>query len=340
MHHQKQISRRNFLKILAVGAVSAGVGLKAGLAWWPQTQPATATRLQMGTMVNLTIIGPDQAMAQAAIETTFNQMAALEAQLSRHRPDSQLSRLNQTGTLVEASQPLLELLAQAHQLSDLSSGAFDITIKPLVDLYQQYQPTQTLPPAVEIEQVLELIDYRQIQVEGQQVAFKQPGMAITLDGIAKGYIVDAGVAKLKQAGFDQVLVEAGGDLATAGQKSAENSWHIGVQSPRQGQAALLSKFNLQDQAAATSGDYLQPFSADLRQHHILDPRTGYSAPELASATIIAPSAMLADGLATAAMVLGPAATMQMVDRLPNCDAYLVTKELQIFKTASLDTSTV
>ena len=339
MHHHKQISRRNFLKILAVSAVTTGIGLKTGWDWWPKTQPVTATRLLMGTMVNLTIVGADQATAQAAIETTLNRMTVLATQLSRHQPHSQLSRLNQTGILVDANQPLLELLAQAHQLSDLSGGAFDITVKPLVDLYQQYQPSKTLPPAIEIEQILELINYRQIQVEGRQVAFQQPDMAITLDGIAKGYIVDAGVAVLKQAGFNQVLVEAGGDLAAAGQKLAETLWRIGVQSPRQGQAVLLSKFNVQDQAAATSGDYMQPFSTDLRQHHILDPRTGYSAPELASATIIAPSAMLADGLATTAMVLGPTTTMQMVDRLPDCEAYLVTKELQIFKTANLDIST-
>jgi len=336
MQHQKQISRRNFLKILAVGAVSAGVGLKFGLDHWPPAPAATATRLLMGTVVNLTIISDDQSAAKAAIEATLNRMADLEAQLSRHRPDSQLSRLNQNGELANAGQPLLKLISQSHRLSDLSGGAFDITSKPLVDLYQQHQIDNTLPPADRIEQTLQLVDYHQIDVEGRRVTFKQPGMAITLDGIAKGYIVDEAVAVLKQAGYDNILVEAGGDLAASGQKANQKSWQIGIQSPRQTQPGMLAKFDIRNRAAATSGDYMQPFSADLRQHHILDPRTGYSAPELASATIVAPSAALADGLATAAMVLGPEAAVQMVDRLPECDAYLVTKTLRIFKTTNLN----
>ena len=124
MRYQKQISRRNFLKIVAVGTVSAGVAVKFGLDQWSKEQTATATRLLMGTVVNLTIVSDNPAAAQATIEATLNRMADLEMQLSRHRPDSQLSRLNQNGALAEAGQPLLELLAQAHQLSDLSGGAF------------------------------------------------------------------------------------------------------------------------------------------------------------------------------------------------------------------------
>ena len=115
-------------------------------------------------------------------------------------------------------------------------------------------------------------------------------MGITLDGIAKGYIVDEGVAVLKQAGFDNILVEAGGDLAASGLKEAALPWQIGIQAPRQGHSSLLGKFAVRDQAIATSGDYMQPFTPDLSQHHILDPRAGYSAPELASATVVAPSA--------------------------------------------------
>jgi thiamine biosynthesis lipoprotein len=326
MQQQKQISRRSFLKIIAVGTLSAGAGLAFGLDRWSLTQPVTATRLLMGTVVNLTIVGDNPAAAQTAIEATLNRMADLEAQLSRHRPDSQLSRLNRDGQMSRAGQPLLEVLAQARQLSILSDGAFDVTIKPLVDLYQHYHTTvHTLPPDDEIERTLARVNYRQVRIEGQRVWFGQPGMSITLDGLAKGYIVDAGVAVLKQAGFANVLVEAGGDLVAAGQKSPQEPWQIGVKPPRPAQSGLLNSFDVRDRAVATSGDYMQAFSPDLRQHHILDPRTGYSAPELASATVIAPSAMLADGLATAAMVMGSQATREMINHLPGCDPYLVTK---------------
>ena len=103
-------------------------------------------------------------------------------------------------------------------------------------------------------------------------------MGITLDGIGKGYIVDAGTAVLREHGFSNVLVEAGGDLMASGKKEAAQPWRVGVQPPRPQTDKVLARFNLNNQAAATSGDYMQPFSADLSQHHILDPRTGYSAP--------------------------------------------------------------
>ena len=340
MPQHKQLSRRNFIKIFAASTVmagAAGAALKFGVdssTAQANAQTATATRMLMGTVVNLTILSDDKTAAQAAIEATLNRMADLEAQLSRHQPNSQLSRLNQQGELADAGQALLTMLAQAQDLSVRSGGAFDITVKPLVDLYEAHLATHTLPTAAQVEQTLSRVDYRQIRVDGQHVAFQQPGMAITLDGIAKGFIVDEGIAVLKQAGFANVLVEAGGDLMAAGQK-ADQPWQIGLQSPRQGSQAqsMLGKFAVRNQAAATSGDYMQPYSADLRQHHILDPRQGYSAPELASATVIAPSAMLSDGLATAVMVLGPSAGLALVESLPGCQAYVVSKNLEVGKTA-------
>ncbi len=327
----KQISRRNFLKIIAVGAM-AGATAKLGLDALSVPERVSATRLLMGTVVNLTIVSDDRVAAQSAIETTLARMSELESVLSRFQPESQLSQLNRSGHLDDTSPALLGLITQAQTLSNLSGGAFDITVKPLVDLYQRHQAENgELPPAAEIEAALALVDYRQIQVDGAQIAFAQPRMSITLDGIAKGYIVDEGVSVLKALGFDNVLVEAGGDLLASGQKSAEEAWQIGVQSPRKAQSGLLEKLAVKDKAVATSGDYMQAFTADMRQHHIIDPRTGYSAPELAGATIMAPSAMLADGLATAVMVLGSQDGLALAEKLPGCGAYLADKNLKVFK---------
>lgn len=334
MRNPKQISRRTFLQIIAVGAV-AGATAKLGFDALSSPEPATATRLLMGTVVNLTVISDDRIAAQSAIDATLNRMAELESVLSRFKPESQLAQLNSNGYIDYANPALLALIEQARQLSDLSGGAFDITVKPLVDLYQQYQAIDSLPPEMEIAATLKKVDYRQIEVSGTRIAFAQPGMTITLDGIAKGFIVDEGVAVLKDAGFGNVLVEAGGDLLASGQKSAGEAWQIGVQSPRQAEPGLPTKLDVQNKAVATSGDYMQAFTTDMRQHHILDPRNGYSAPELASATVIAPSAMLADGLATAAMVLGSQASLSLIERLPNCEACLVDKDLQQFKTVNL-----
>jgi thiamine biosynthesis lipoprotein len=218
----------------------------------------------------------------------------LESILSRHRADSELSTLNREGRLRNASDPLLDVIAQARQISDLSNGAFDITIKPLVDLYQADHAQGALPGETAVSTTKQLVNYKNIHIEGKTISFAKPGMSITLDGIGKGYIVDAGTAVLRELGFVNVMVEAGGDLMAMGTKEANQPWRIGVQPPRSD--TRMTVVGLQNQAAATSGDYMQPFAADLSQHHIIDPRTGYSAPELASVTITAPSVMLADGL--------------------------------------------
>ena len=329
---KERISRRQFLKIMGISA-AASVTWKLGVTTGELSLiEVSESRVLMGTVVNLTVIGKDKDAAAAAVSATLEQMAKLEATLSRHQPDSELSKLNRDGHLDNASQPLLDLIAQSRQISDISKGAFDITIKPLIDLYQDYQKQNLLPPETLVAETLQLINYQNIQINDQTIAFAKQGMGITLDGIGKGYIVDAGTAVLREHGYRNVLVEAGGDLMASGKKNANQPWQVGLQNPRSQANQLLAKFSLNNQAAATSGDYMQPFTADMRQHHILDPRTGYSAPELASVTIKAPSAMLADGFATAVAVLGSQAGLETLDKLPHAEGYLVKKNMQIVET--------
>lgn len=328
----KRYSRRQILKIIGV-SVAAGTAWRLGLGVGDLgLVEVSESRVLMGTIVNLTVIGKDRDAANTAVIASLDHMAQLETILSRHMADSELSRLNRDGRLANASQPLLDLIAQSAQIGDISNGAFDITVKPLLDLYQDYQKQDALPPETAVAAARQLVNYQNIQIDGQTIAFAQPGMSITLDGIGKGYVVDEGTAVLHQHGFTNVMVEAGGDLMASGEKETAQPWRIGVQSPRPQAEAVLAKFNLSNQAAATSGDYMQPFTADLSQHHILDPRTGYSAPELASVTITAPSVMLADGLATAVAVLGSDAGVKLINQLSHTEAYLVTKSLQTFQT--------
>ncbi len=177
-------------------------------------------------------------------------------------------------------------------------------------------------------EVLALVGYQNLALDGARIAFARPGMQITLDGIAKGYIVDAGVAALQARGFENVMVEAGGDLMAAGEKTPRSLWQIGIQSPRFEKPGLLASFAVQNQAVATSGDYHQAFTPDLTLHHILDPLTGVSAPQLASATVLAASGAQADAMATALMVMEVEAGLALVESLPGIEAYLVTKGLE------------
>jgi thiamine biosynthesis lipoprotein len=328
MDKQSTISRRDFLKIVAVGGI-AGLTAKFSLDALGREQIVSETRLLMGTVVNLQIVG-DPEKAKLAVRACLDRMEVLETVLSRFRPDSQLSVLNRTGVLPNANPAMVELVMQSLQLSWLTNGAFDITVKPVVDLYQAAPPGR-LPTDEQLPEALALVGYQNLSMDGARIALARPGMQITLDGIAKGYIVDAGVAELQAHGFTNVMVEAGGDLLAAGEKAPRSPWQIGIQSPRLEKSGLLASFAVQNQAVATSGDYHQAFTPDLTLHHILDPRTGVSAPGLASATVLAASGAQADALATALMVMDLPEGLALVESLPGVEAYLVTKELEMIQ---------
>jgi len=333
MKKRNTISRRDFLKIFAVGG-AAGFTAKYGLDSLIANEVATETRLLMGTVINIKAVGLDQKAASFAINACFDRMAELESVMSRYKPESQLSQLNQTGSLKDANPSLISIIQNSQELSQLTDGAFDITVKPLLDLYQA---SDTLPGEEQILNVISLVDFRKLDVDNQAVSFQQKGMSITLDGIAKGFIVDKGVAILQGFGFKNVMVEAGGDLMAFGEKSPSSPWKIGLQAPRAEMGDLIATFNIKNQALATSGDYMQAFTLDFANHHIIDPRSGHSSPELASVSVTAPTVTLADGLATAIMVMGKRG-LSMIETLSGCEAYVVTKDARALKTSGFQGS--
>jgi len=330
--YRRTPTRRDVLRLLAVGG-GAGIAWKMGLFGRFEPRMATRSRILMGTGVHLTVLGDDLEAADAAADATLRRMADLEALLSRHRHDSELSRLNAAGRLDGASDALIDVLQTADRVSRLGDGAFDVTVQPVLDLYRGVVgPRGTLPPSERIEQAAGLVDHRAVRIDGRTVTLGRDGMRITLDGIAKGFVVDRGVDTLQERGFGDVFVEAGGDLAASGFKSEGTPWRIGIRRPRPG-VALQARFEASNRAVATSGDYMQPFTTDYAQHHILDPRTGYSAPELASSTVSAPNTVTADALATLTMVLGPRRGRDLIEALPDCEAYFVSKDLEVTQTS-------
>jgi thiamine biosynthesis lipoprotein len=328
------ISRRQFMRILAVGGgASLVLGSGLGLTGCGGAADVSETRLLMGTIVNLRVIGGDEPSAREALGAALGHMQELEAILSRFRSDSQVSQLNASGELVGPHAVLYQVLDQAMEISRLSEGAFDVTVKPVLDVYFATQRDgKGLPNDRELGQALKLVGYQGLELTSELIRLAEPGMAITLDGIAKGTIVDAAVRTLRAKGFFNVLVDAGGDLLGSGERGPQQAWEIGLQSPRQ-RNALLGRFGVIDQAAATSGDYMQAFDADFRHHHITDPRTGVSSPELASATVVAPTAALADALATTVMVMGVEAGTDLLARQVGCQGLMVTKAMQEIQTA-------
>lgn len=327
---RSSLSRRQFLKIVAIGGTALAGNLMLGDMLKHNEVPVIReSQLLMNTVVSLTLIDDDPANAREACDACLQAMRRYVDVFNRFDPHSQVSKLNNEGKLKRPDPLLVDLLHQADLLGKLSDGAFDISIKPLLDVYLLAQKDHgRLPDSRDVRSALRLVDYRKIFYDNDEVGFSLPGMNITFDGIAKGLVVDAGVAALRMTGFDNVIVEAAGDLMASGERDVQVPWKIGIRPPREGMDGQLPILNIKNRAVATSGDYLQAFTDDYSMNHILDPRMGVSSTELTSVTVVAPSAGLADGLATAIMVLGTRNGLELLNSFPGCDAYVIEKNLQ------------
>jgi thiamine biosynthesis lipoprotein len=320
-------TRRQALKITAIAGISVafGGGIASGLLRLARLKQVRATRTRMGTRVTVTVVHPDESTARSMVDAAFAEMERLEDILSRHRHGTALDRLNREGVLPNAPDELLTVLRASREYSILSSGAFDSTVAPVLTLYEKdVWGANELPEDADVEAALALVDYREVHIDGHDVRLGRPGMAVTLDGIAKGFIVDRTVDVLTAAGAERVMVEAAGDVASSGSDAEEDGWRLGIQDPRDA-SGILGVVRLDRGGVATSGDYVQSFSDDLSLHHILDPRTGRSPADISGATVMAPSAMEADALSTAVLVLGPERGLPLLERLDGVEGLLVTK---------------
>tara|TARA_B100001079_G_C16345093_1_gene485462 strand:- start:281 stop:1165 length:885 start_codon:yes stop_codon:yes gene_type:complete len=289
----------------------------------------------MGTLVIVTIVAPELKVAREMVRNAFGQMERLEGILSRHRRDTPLDRLNDQGFIETPPPELVEVMGRALAYSSMTDGAFDVTVAPLLELYASHFEAGNRPPTDrEIERALESVDYRRVRVDESAIVLEGSEMKVTLDGIAKGYIVDQTVRTLVDDGAERVLINAGGDMASGGHGSLESPWTVGVRDPSEAQG-MLAQLRLGGECIATSGDYMQSFTQDRRFHHIIDPRTGYSPNQASAVTVVTTSAMDADALSTAVMVLGPVAGFQLIEDLDDTEGMIVTKEDRQMRTPGL-----
>ncbi|TXT36497.1 MAG: thiamine biosynthesis lipoprotein, partial [Planctomycetota bacterium] len=225
---------------------------------------------------------------------------------------------------------LIEVLTLAEQTARRTGGAFDITVQPLWELFAACQKQNRQPTDVEITDARACVDWRAVEVSENRIRLRAPATAITLNGIAQGFAADRASAALREHGVEHALVNSG-EIGSIGCKPDGRDWTVGVQHPREPEA-FVTLAALRGRSLATSGDYETTFSADFSQHHIFDPRTGQSPSEVASVSIAAPTAMQADALSTAAMVLGSERTLSLLEFLPDIDALFVLKDGLTLKT--------
>ena len=333
----RSLPRRQVLRITATVGASAilGGGLLRAALERAGFHRVRQTRTQMGTLVTISAVHQDAEAARMMVADTFDEIERLESLLSRHRVGTPVWSLNETGVVRAPPPEVLEVVQKGLDYSALTAGAFDITIAPLLNLYDSsFSETGVAPPREKVRRALALVGFHHVRVSDREIAFQKAGMAVTLDGIAKGYIVDRAVEVLRKRGAARVLVNAGGDMASAGEALGGDAWKIGLQDPRVPDGSL-GVVQLRGESVATSGDYMQYLTPDMSLHHILDPRTGLSPTHTSGVSVVAPSAMAADALSTAALVLGPREGMELLDRLEGIEGMIVTKDQVVLKSRGL-----
>ncbi len=329
------VSRRTALRVGgAAGLLLAmGGGLTAAVLRRARLHSASDTRTRMGTLVHVTVVHPEAARARELVGAAFDEIDRLEAVFSGHRPDTPVSRLNADGVLDDPPAELAAVVRRALRIAELTGGTFDPTVAPLIELHRRSFAETDAPPAESaVEEAMTRVGYRHVAVDAGRIAFARPGMAVSLDGIAKGYILDRVVEQVTAAGAAGVLADGGGDISAGEGEVAGTGWPVGVEHPRE-PGTMLGTIEARNQGVATSGDYVRAYTADLRHHHIVDPRTGVSPGHASAATVVAGSAMEADAIATAAMVLGPVHGVELLERLDGTEGLIVTKELDLMRSS-------
>ena len=320
------LSRRKFLTIAAGGAASAARRrCCCDRRWRPRTTDCSlrcAPVRALGSDVSITALHADERIAHAAIDDAFAELETVESVMSIYRPESQLSRLNRDRVLNSPHPYFIEVLNVARETSIASDGAFDITVQPLWKFFAEAQRAKQLPSDQQIAAAQQRIDWQRVEFDADQILLSGEQTAITLNGIAQGFATDRASAALKKHGVERALINTG-EIGALGDKAGGEPWRVGIQHPRLADA-YISLARLEGRSLATSGDYATSFSADLRANHIFDPRTGRSPTELASVSIAAESATIADALSTAVFVLGPNAGAELVRKF-NADAFFVLK---------------
>lgn len=309
------------LLVLCLGACRAADTTGAALV--------SDTRLAMGSTLTLSIWTADETASERAMAAAFAEVERLENLLSVWREDSDVQRLNAAagGPAVAVSAETRAVLRAAAEASRLTNGKFDITFGALSDVWRfDHDQDNRVPSAEAVAARLPFVDHTAVSVDeaAGTARIARAGVRVHLGGIGKGYAVDRVAALLREAGFHDFLIQAGGDLYAAGRRG-DRPWRAGLQDPRGAENDTFATIELTDETFSTSGDYERFFiEGDERYHHIIDPDTGQPARGVRSVTIVAREALMADWLSTGVFILGPADGMALVERLPGVEAVMVT----------------
>jgi thiamine biosynthesis lipoprotein len=289
------------------------------------------TKPQMGTLFRITLYAPDEAAAQVAAQAAFLRVAALEDIMSDYQADSELMRLCAQPCMqpVPVSAELFDMLVRARRISELSHGAFDVTVGPYVRLWRFSRKRLILPTPEELAAARAAVGWNKLRLDARTrtVTLLVPNMRLDLGGLGKGYAADAALKVLKGRGFTRALVAASGDIAIGDPPPGQRGWKVGISGMDGGTNAPVLTLLLRNAGTSTSGDTEQHIEiGGVRYSHIVDPATGLGMTNRIQATIIAPDATTTDSLDTTLCLLGVTNGLALAEAFPRTAALIFTKQ--------------
>jgi thiamine biosynthesis lipoprotein len=318
------VTRRRAITVLAAAA-GLPLLLKAGNA---QARLVRWEGTTLGAPSTIQLYHHDEAKARAAIDAGLAELARLEAIFSVYRADSAISALNRDGSLDAAPTELIELLGHKLDLARLSDGAYDPTIQPVWQLYFRHFTAATIDPAGpsqrDLDAAVKLVGWRNVAIDGARIAFTKPGMGLTLNSGAQGFITDRVAAVLRSHGFDRMLVDMGEPRALS-TKPDGSAWRIGIANPAD-PTRSVAELDVVDKCISTSGGYGTLFDEAGRFSHLIDPRTGRTVPAMLGVSVVAETATTADGLSTAMLLAAPDRRQSLLRAAGGLKALYVTPE--------------
>lgn len=289
----------------------------------------------MGSRFDITVVSTNEELGHINIEEAVAEISRIEKLISAWDPNSETSLINENAGIrpVKVSGELIDLIARAKQVSDLTDGAFDISYSSLDKIWRFDGSMDYLPTQEQIKNSVSKIGYEKIILDqkAQTVFLKEKGMKISFGAMGKGYAADKAKSLLISKKVIAGIINAGGDLTTWGTKASGEKWLIGIANPLN-KDRIFSWLPIVESSVATSGNYEKFVSFEGKRYsHIIDPRTGYPSTGINSVSIFAKSAELCDALATAVFIMGTETGLSLINQLAETEVIIVDDKNKMHK---------
>lgn len=324
------------LSILAVTILFSGCGTKAENT--TNTAPITKSNFYLGTYCKVTIYDKND---ENILNKAFDRIEEFDKMLSINKENTEVDKLNEKSGVekVKVNDDIYKLIDKSINYSKLTGGAFDVTIGPVVKLWNIGLDTARVPTKDEITKALPLIGYKNIELDSDSktVYLKNKGMVLDFGAIAKGYIADEVAEVLRNSGVKKAIIDLGGNIYALGSNKEDKPWKIGIQDPDLERNEIIGYIYSSNKSVVTSGIYERFLEKDgVKYHHILSPFNGYPYDnEIMGVTIISDLSIDGDALSTSTFALGLNEGLKFINSVPNVEAIFITKDHKVYLTDGL-----